>query len=133
MRVDDIAIGELTGEEHRENLIKVCVTLREAGLTVIWTKCQLFRDEIEYCGHVMSAEGIMPLQSNLEAVRDAPSPTNVSELKALLGMVNYYRSFLPNLSTVMEALHQLLRKGVQCKWTEERSKAFCTLKNLLCS
>ena len=75
----------------------------------------------------------MPLQSNLEAVRDAPSPTNVSELKAFLGMVNYHRSFLPNLSNVMEPLHQLLWKGVQWKWTEERSKAFCTLKDLLCS
>ena len=62
---------------------------------------------------------------NLKAVRDAPFPINVSELKAFLGMVNYYRSFLPNLSTAMEPMHQLLRKGVQWKWNEERSKAFC--------
>ena len=132
-RVDDIAIGGLDEADHFNMLYQVCEVLKKAGLTVRWEKCQLFREEIEFCGHVLSAKGIRPMLSNLEAVKKAPVPTNVSELKAFLGMVNYYRNFIPNASTIMEPLHQLLRKEAKWEWSKAQEEAFRGLKEALCS
>ena len=72
------------------------------------------------------------MHANVEAVREAPIPTNVSELKAFLGMVNYYHSFLPNVSTVTVQLHNLLRKGIKWEWSPEFDQAFRMLKYMLC-
>ena len=56
--------------------------------------------EVEYCGHLVDKDGVRPMNANVEAVREAPKPKSVTELKAFLGMVNYYHGFLPKLSTV---------------------------------
>ena len=81
---------------------------------------------------MLSAKGIRPMLSNLEAVKKAPVPTNVSELKAFLGMVNY-RNFIPNASTIIEPLHQLLRKEAKWEWSKAQEEAFRGLKEALCS
>jgi hypothetical protein len=60
----------------------------------------------------------------LRAVKDAPSPTNVSELRAYLGLVNYYRKFLPNLATMLSPLYQLLGKDQEWQWGPKQRKAF---------
>ena len=72
-------------------------------------KCQFSLRKIEYLGHVVSSKGLEPLTSKVTAIVDAPSPCDVSELKSLLGSVNYYGKFLPNLSTTLAPLYRLLR------------------------
>lgn len=62
---------------------------------------------------------------------DAPAPTNVTELKAYLGLLNYYNRFLPNLSTLLAPLHSLLRKDAAWRWTESQDKVFQKSKELL--
>ena len=63
------------------------------------------------------------MASNGKAVTDAPVPTNVTELRAFLGKVNYYLTFLDRLSTVMEPLHNLLRKEVEVELDEELQRS----------
>ena len=74
-------------------------------------KCLFLQDEVEYCGHLINKDGIRPKSDNVEAVREAPKPTCVSEVKAFLGMVNYYNAYLPNLSTVAEPLRGKVFNG----------------------
>jgi hypothetical protein len=69
----------------------------------------------------------------VDAVRKAPVPSNVSELRSFLGMVQYYHSFLPNLATTLAPLHKLLKKYVQWKWTSECQKAYDACKQSLTS
>ena len=71
-------------------------------------------DEVDYLGHRIDAEGIHPSGDDLSAVHDTPAPTNVTELRSYLGMVNHYGRFLPNLATMLAPMHQLLTKEV--KW-----------------
>ena len=54
---------------------------------------------VSYLGHKIDAEGLHPLPDKLQAVKAAPTPRNVSELKSYLGLLTYYGKFLPNLST----------------------------------
>uniref|UniRef100_UPI00358F2425 uncharacterized protein n=1 Tax=Myxine glutinosa TaxID=7769 RepID=UPI00358F2425 len=89
--------------------------------------------EIEYLGHHITRKGIFPSSGKLEAIKNAPAHTNVSELRAFLGMLTDFRNFLQNLSTVLEPLHILLRKCVHWKWGSAQEKAFRDAKTLLCT
>ena len=78
-----------------------------------------------------SREGIQPLQDKVNAITNAPAPTNVSELRSYLGMINYYQKFLPNLSSVLAPLHGLLRNETCWHWGKEQMHAFQKSKEFL--
>lgn len=63
--------------------------------------------QVTYLGHNDSKEGIQTLQDKGDAITNAPAPTNMSELKPYLGMINCYQKFLSNLSSVLAPLHEL--------------------------
>ena len=88
--------------------------LEKAGLRARKEKCQFFVSSVTYLGHKIDAEGLHPFPDKLQAIQEAPSPTNVQELKAYLGLLTYYTRFLPNMSTVLSPLYRLLQKDV--KW-----------------
>ena len=67
----------------------------------------------------------------MKAVQEAPAPRNVTELKAYLGLLNFYGKFLPNLATELEPLYQLLRNNQRSKWNSEQIHAFKRSKTLL--
>uniref|UniRef100_A0A3B1JAI7 Gypsy retrotransposon integrase-like protein 1 n=1 Tax=Astyanax mexicanus TaxID=7994 RepID=A0A3B1JAI7_ASTMX len=87
--------------------------------------------EAEFLGHKVDSTGLHPLQNKVRAIQEAPSPTNVTELKAYLGLLNYYNRFLPNLSTLLAPLHQLLRKDTNWHWGKEQEAAFEKSKKLM--
>ena len=68
------------------------------------------------------------MEEKINAVKRAPTPRKVSELRSFLGMVQYYHSFLPGLATTLEPLHRLLQKNVQREWTSDCQKAFESCK-----
>ena len=86
--------------------------------------------EVEYLSHQISCQGILPSPSKVEAIANAPMPQNISELRAFLGMLTYFGNFLPQLSTTVEPLHLLLRKGVW-KWEAAQTRAFKAAKTML--
>ena len=131
VRVDDILVTGKNDIEHLNNLGRVIQKLSEAGLTVKPSKCYFLQDEVTYCGYRVRKEGVRPLLENVEAVQKAPEPTNVSELRSYLGMLNYYLNYLPDLATVSEPLHRLLCEGCTWKWGEEQSKSFERTKEML--
>ena len=86
---------------------------------------------VEYLGHRISKEGLQLTDDKVRAVLEAPQPTNVSELKAFLGLVNYYRKFMQNLSTVLTPLYTLLKKNTPWRWQADQEQAFNEAKTLL--
>ena len=71
------------------------------------------------------------MAAKVDAIKNAPEPNDVSQLRAFLGMLNYYHRFLPHVATVLEPLHQLLRKGSKWQWLKEHQEAFEKAKALL--
>ena len=121
--MDDILVSGRNHEEHLNNLSSV-LQLKMAGLTLKKSKCRFMSKEVTYCGYVISREGVRPMPENVEAVKKAPASTNVSELSAFLGMLQYYHSYIPQLATVTEPLHKLLRKEVAWRWGQACQEAF---------
>ncbi len=131
--LDDMIVTGKTNQEHLDNLSKVLTRLRERGLRLNHNKCEFFKSEIVFCGHRVDKHGIHQTQDKIDAVINAPHPTNVSELRAYLGLINYYRRFLPDLSAVLHPLNNLLRKDISWSWDSSCETAFQESKRLITS
>lgn len=115
--LDDMIISGKTDEEHLANLEAVLERLEKFGLRANLNKCDFFQEQVSYCGHMISEEGLKKSPDKVNAVLKAPRPENLQQLRSFLGLVNYYRSFLPNLSTVLGPLNELLQGEKTWKWT----------------
>ena len=96
--LDDTIIHAATFEEHLLNLDAVLAAHARAGLKLQPSKCKLFREETEYLGHLVSKEGIRPVPEYTEIVRKWPLPRTVTQVRAFLGKIGYYRRFLKDFA-----------------------------------
>ena len=131
--LDDIIVLSSTFDEHIERLDEVLSRLGQAGLKLKPSKCHMFKSEVAYLGHVVSAAGIKPDPEKLERIQDWPSPTSVSELRSFLGLCSYYRRFIRGFSTIAAPLNKLLEKSTRFEWNETCQSAFVKLKSVLVS
>ena len=131
--LDDILITGSSEDTHLKTLDEVLNRLDEAGLRVKQAKCEFFKPSVTYLGHRIDANGLQPLLDRVQAIKEAPTPTSVTELKSYLGMLTYYSKFLPNLSSTLHPLHLLLRKDVKWEWGVAQARAFAASKELLTS
>ncbi len=126
--LDDILITGESHEQHLETLDKVLSRLEHAGARLKKEKCHFMVPLVEYLGHRISKDGLQPMDGRIRALRDAPVPRNVSQLKSFLGMLNYYNKFLPNHSHNLAPLHKLLQKNTPWIWGPEHQEAFDSAK-----
>ena len=119
--LDNILITGPNTEEHIDNIEKVLGRLSGAGLRLKAEKCQFMKPVLECLGHRIDAEEFHPVDAKVKAIKETPTPTNASELKSFLGMLNFYGKFMPDLSSTLEPLHELLRKDICWKYLLEIS------------
>lgn len=97
--------------------------LRNAGLTINWQKCELFKSELVFDGHKLSDKGVNPTHEKVKAVAEAREPENESELKSFIGLVNYSARYIPNFATTAEPLRRLTRKDEPFVFGEEQRRS----------
>ena len=131
--LDDILVTGKTQAESLENLEQVLTKLDDAGLRLKREKCAFMQDKVVYLGHQIDREGISPVKDKVEALVNAKTPESVTELKAYLGLLNYYGRFLKGLSQVLHPLHKLLEKGVKWHWGNEQQNCFNLTKEMILS
>ncbi|XP_064475325.1 uncharacterized protein LOC135389189 [Ornithodoros turicata] len=131
--LDDILISAATMEEHSGRLTAVLQRLRQAGLKAKRGKCIFGVQELEFLGHIVNAEGVRPSHSKIQAIADAPPPTNKAQLQSFLGMLAFYCKFIKDRATIAESLHRLLDAEAPWRWEEKHQRAFDELKGRLLS
>ncbi|XP_013882267.1 uncharacterized protein K02A2.6 [Austrofundulus limnaeus] len=131
--MDDILVYGATKEDHDNHLNAVLKTIKDSGLKLNKAKCHFGKSETRYFGHIISAEGIKPDPTKVEAITKMQSPTNVEELRQVLGLINYVGRFLPELSTKLHPITSLLRRENKWVWDEAQEQAFIAVKNMLVS
>ena len=131
--IDDILVTGASEEDHLRNLEEVLRRLEEHGFRLKRGKCIFLAKSVEYLGHQIDRQGIRALPSKVEAIANAPQPTNVQELRSFLGLLNYYGKFIKNLASILYPLNRLLQEKQKWEWTNECSEAFQTAKNQLTS
>ena len=116
--LDDIIIYSRSEKEHLEHLEEIFTRLKAAGLKLKLEKCCFFKKHIQYLGHLISADGIQPLPEKLESIAKMPAPRNPKEVKQFLGLVGYYRKFVPRFTDISRVLTHLTKKDVEAGWDQ---------------
>jgi cleavage and polyadenylation specificity factor subunit 1 len=133
--LDDLRVASPSLEVHRQHLRAVFERLRLFGLVINLEKCVFAVDSFEFLGHVVSAQGARPISSYVEAVERRPPPTTVKELQVFLGLINFYRRFLPGIAVILRPLTDALKGGRAASdllaWTPEMEASFVAAKAAL--
>ena len=109
--------------------------MQSAGLRLRKDKCKFMSLSVVYLGHRIDAQGLHPTSEKVAAIQQDPTPQNSTELRAYLGLLNYYcnSKFMLNLSAKLAPLYKLLQKNTPWYWGTHESRAFKQTKQLLLS
>ena len=124
VKIDDILISGEDDEAHLRNVSSVLRVLKDSGLHLKQLKCKFMMNQVEYLGMNISGKGMSPVVDKLQAIQEAPTSQDVSQLRSFIGIINYYLRYIPHLSSILAPLHVLLRKGSTWTWQKEQEEAF---------
>ena len=134
--LDDVIVFSKTLEEHVFRSRAVFEKLKQVGLKLKPSKCEFFRQDLTYLGHVVSKDGMQTDPIKVEAIHKWPAPPNVMEVRSLLGFTNYYQQLIKRYAQVVKPLYKLIlgenasRKCNPIEWDLECQSAFDQLKEL---
>ena len=129
--LDDILIYSRNADEHMVHLRSVLQKLREHRLFAKRSKCDFFLSEVEFLGHMVTADGIKMDGHKIAAVREWPTPTCPRDVRSFLGLIGYYRRFIKDFSRLAAPLTELTRSDVPFRWSAEQRAAFDALKTAI--
>lgn len=130
--VDDVIITGRDDAEHLRNLEEVLQRLQNAGLKANKYKCSFLQDSITFCGHVVTKDGIKQEPEKQAAIINAPKPQNQKELLSFIGLIGFYRKFIPNISTLQKPLTELAH-ATKWSWTTLHDRALENIKRQIAS
>ena len=130
--IDDVIIHGRDMKTHDEALTATLQRLKAAGLQLNDDKCRFREPSLPFLGHTVSADGLLPDSARIQAIADAPTPTDATTLRSFLGLLSWYSKFLPNHATVVEPMRACLRDTDSAfEWTDEAQSSFEEVKRLL--
>lgn len=126
--MDDILIYNKCWEDHLQHLKCVLQLLQQHQFCAKLSKCTFVASQLEYLGHIISAQGVATDPDKTQVMRQWPIPTNLTELRGFLGLTGYYRKFVQNYGILAKPLTMLLQKNAKFVWTDQAHQAFLALK-----
>ena len=99
--IDDLLIFSRNEKEHIRHLQLVFERLSQYGLILNRDKCIFKVPEIDFLGHRISHKGVLPLVQKVEAIQNFPMPKTMRQLRTFLGMINFYRRFIPQAGAIL--------------------------------
>ena len=134
--LDDILVMGEDVASHKKILKEVLSKLSIENLIVRFDKCTFGAETIKFLGFVIGKEEIRIDDKQIEAIKNWPLPTNVTELRAFLGLANYLRKFMPDYASISSPLTGATgskKKGSPLVMNDKQVKAFAHIKRLLMS
>lgn len=128
--IDDIIIGGKDVNECKDRLFVVLERLNAHNVKINLEKCIFLESEVKYLGHILSNNKICPNRDKLRAILDA-APTNLPQLQSYLGLLNYYGRFIPNLSSEIHEMYELLQNDREFVWSDNCNRCFEKSKLLI--
>ncbi|GBG42130.1 hypothetical protein CBR_g83874, partial [Chara braunii] len=129
--MDDILVYSKTHHGHAQHIEWTLGALRDAGFKIALEKSEFLLSEISFLGYVVTCGGLRPDSRKVAAVKEAPVPTSLTQVRTFLGLASYYRRFIKGFAAIARPLTNLLRKDQPLSWDAECQQAFATLKDTL--
>jgi len=129
--LDDILVFAPTFDEMIFRLNEILTRFNNGGMKLRLNKCKFCATEVSYLGHVISASGIQPDPAKISAIENMQPPTKIKGVKSFLGLISYYRKFIPNCAKICQPLNRLLKKDVKFTWGPLEQSTFVKLKSLI--
>lgn len=129
--MDDVLVFGKDKEEHDVRLTAALERIKAAGVTLNPSKCEFEKSKLKFLGHIIDENGIQADPEKTAAIREMKPPTNVSELRRLLGMANQLGKFSSRLTEISQPLRLLLSKKTTWMWGDAQEQAFINLKEEL--
>lgn len=129
--LDDVVISGCTVEQHDQRVESVLQRLNEVGLKLNKSKCVFAAKRVTFLGYEIDEAGIHPSKEKVKEISEKPAPSNKRELKAFLGLYNFYERFLKDKTILLEPLYTLLKENVKWQWSRVEQQAFDNAKALL--
>lgn len=126
--LDDILVCSHSFEEHMRHLNELFDTLFEEGIRLNKDKCQFVTSTVKFLGHDLSQVSVEMAKDTKEAIDAFKTPRNKKQLQFFLGLINWDRRFIPNLSNLTRNLELLLQKDTKFKWTSQMESDFYDIK-----
>ncbi|GBN40727.1 Transposon Ty3-I Gag-Pol polyprotein [Araneus ventricosus] len=106
--IDDILVFSKDKTEHTQHLEQIFKRFVEFGITINESKCEFGKPQVDFMGHTINSEGILPMSTKVKAILEFPKPEIVSQLRSFLGMVNFYHRFIPKIAEILAPLNAYL-------------------------
>ncbi|XP_066958260.1 uncharacterized protein [Macrobrachium rosenbergii] len=120
------------GEEHLRYVCAVVKRLQDRRLVVRFDKCIFGKEKVDFLGHEISPAGIRLTASKVKAIENFPEPQTIKALQEFLGMINYYRHFIPDVAHIMYSVTSILKgKPKTLTWEAPQQQAFIQMKRAL--
>ncbi|CAH8566999.1 unnamed protein product [Schistosoma bovis] len=107
--IDDLLVASTTKDEHIQQLRQLFIRLREHGISINIEKCEFGKESLQFLGHNITSQGITPIATEVDAIKNYPLPDSWKKLRRFLGLINYYRRFIPNCASILQPLTDALR------------------------
>jgi hypothetical protein len=118
-------------DEHMTILDKILLLIGKSGMQVSAEKSRFCQESVEYLGFQLHRTGNTPLPSRVSAIVRINQPTNLRQIRAFLGMINFIKNHIPRRAEICEPITRLTRKGVTFVWGEEQQSAFERVKGVI--
>ena len=128
--IDDVCVFSNTFAEHINHLSEILKAFRKANLTLRPKKVQLVRTTVEFLGHIVGSGCKRPADTKLSVIEKIVRPSTKKQIRSFLGVVGFYRVFVPNFAEKAQPLTDLLKKDAPnlLRWTAREEEAFQSLK-----
>ena len=127
----NILIYSKIEEEHKKHIRIVLQELREQQLYAKFSKCDFFKDKIQYLGHIVTKEGISVHPKKIWEIEDWPVPKDVTDVRSFMGITGYYWRFIEGFSKIANPITSLQKKGKKFYWNSKCEESFKKLKTSL--
>ena len=128
--LDDILVFSETYEEHLQHLDTVFEKFQQPGLKIKPSKCQFFKTHLLSLGDRISVDGLEPLPEKLDTIKSLAPPRNIDTSCQVLGLLDYYRSFIPAFTDITLPITNLLKKNTPFIWSNKCQLALDYLKEI---
>ena len=118
---------------HIQDLRLILGKLQAAGFTLHGSKCSFGTDMITHLGFKYCSGGVAPSSEKTKAISSWPTPRTIKDVCSVLGLINFYRLFIPHFANIAGPLNDLTSTGTAFTWEPKHEEAFVNLKKALVS